>query len=108
MNNCVGKVQGLVSKLHAVRLVKSPIREPKKFRKTLESMQLTKINEVQIMKNTASVNGKLQQVIHLVDVKPVVFKPDVKPQPGQPIVTDDGCVLGFTEEHFVQYVEGKK
>eukprot|EP00055_Hartaetosiga_balthica_P001939 m.2374 g.2374 ORF g.2374 m.2374 type:complete len:109 (-) comp1769_c0_seq1:28-354(-) len=107
--NCSRAMMEAAAKLHAVRLVKSPIGQPGKYRKTLESLQLKKLNQMQFMKNTASVNGKLQQVIHLVDVKPLSFKPDMQPRPGQPIVSDDGVILGFTEEQFLKYVqEGAK
>lgn len=89
-------------KIHAVRLVKSPIRQPKTLRATLEKLKLKKLNHVVLHKNTPMVNGMIEKVIHLVEVKPLEFRPDAKTPDGRPFLTADGIVLGASEEDFLK------
>ncbi|EGD82256.1 50S ribosomal protein L30 [Salpingoeca rosetta] len=89
-------------KLHAVRLVRSPIGHPQALRDTLSLLELKRVNSVVIHKNTPVVNGMLNKVIHLVDVQPVQYRPDVKTADGKPFVTPDGVVLGASEEDFLK------
>jgi large subunit ribosomal protein L30 len=92
----------LPHKLHLVRLLGSPIRKPETVRKTLIALKLRRKDQTVIHKNTSSINGQLRKVMHLVDVQPITFRPDLKPKPGQPFLTDAGVILGHTEESFLQ------
>ena len=92
-------------KLHAVRLVRSPIGHPQKIRDTLQILQLKKVNGVVIHKNTPAINGMLNKVINLVEVKPVEFRPEAKTANGAPFVTPDGIVLGATEQDFLKAID---
>lgn len=68
----------LIPKLHAVTLIRSPIRQPHWERRTLIALKLTKMHKTMIHKNTATVNGQLAAVKHLIKVQPVVFRTDMK------------------------------
>ncbi|EDQ92373.1 uncharacterized protein MONBRDRAFT_30785 [Monosiga brevicollis MX1] len=92
-------------KLHLVRLVRSPIRNPESIRNTLKALGLHRRNQTVIHKNTSAVNGQLAKVLHLVDVRPVVFDAAASRIPGAPLVGDDGVVRGFTEEQLMQSAE---
>lgn len=61
----------IVHKLHAVRLVRSGIRQPWWEKRTLRALGLTRLHKVVIHKNTPAVNGLLRSVKHLVDIRPV-------------------------------------
>lgn len=97
-----GVLRTTASKLHAVRLVKSPIGQSKQLRAVLTGLNLKTLNHVEFHMNTPMVNGMLKKVIHLVDVQPVVFKPEVKTADGLPFVAEDGSVLGISEEDFLK------
>lgn len=61
----------IVHKLHAVRLIRSGIRQPWWEKRTLKALGLTRLHKVVIHKNTPAVNGLLRSVKHLIDIRPV-------------------------------------
>lgn len=61
----------VVHKLHAVRLIRSGIRQPWWEKRTLKALGLTRLHKTVIHKNTPAVNGLLRSVKHLVDIRPV-------------------------------------
>ena len=65
----------VIHKLHAVTLIRSGIRQPYWEKRTLKALGLTKLHKTVIHKNTATVNGLLNSVKHLIDVKPVIILP---------------------------------
>ena len=73
----------LTNKLHAVSLIRSGIRQPYWEKRTLKALGLTKLHKTVIHKNTATVNGLLKSVKHLIDVKPVTVFTDSKPKPNR-------------------------
>lgn len=97
--------------LHFVRLVRSPIGQTKEVRRTLEALQLTRLQATAVHKNTQSINGMLRSVMHLVKLRPLRFDADTPPPPGHegygPFLTDDGVVLGLGEEEFLQRMAGR-
>eukprot|EP00053_Salpingoeca_punica_P018553 m.182386 g.182386 ORF g.182386 m.182386 type:complete len:113 (+) comp17459_c2_seq3:1477-1815(+) len=97
-----------------VTLVRSGIGHPPKVRKTLEALQLTKMNKMMVMKNTPMINGMLKRVISCVEVKPIRFDPTPPADAvGATTLADgrkiffghDGIVRGVTEEEFVKAFE---
>lgn len=96
--------------LHFVRLVRSPIGQTEEVRRTLKVLQLNRLQATAIHKNTPSVNGMLRSVMHLVKLKPLRFDKNTPPPEGHggygPYLTDDGVVLGASEEDFLSMAEG--
>lgn len=97
--------------LHFVRLVRSPIGQTEEVRRTLKVLQLNRLQATAVHKNTVSVNGMLRSVMHLVKLKPLRFDKDTPPPEGHggygPYLTDDGVVLGASEEDFLNMVEDR-
>ena len=71
ISNMASKVRSVVHKLHAVTLIKSPIGQPWWEKRTVKFLRLNKLNKTVILKNTATMNGQLQAIKHLIDVKPI-------------------------------------
>eukprot|EP00049_Salpingoeca_infusionum_P018837 m.359018 g.359018 ORF g.359018 m.359018 type:complete len:104 (+) comp18372_c0_seq1:73-384(+) len=88
----------LPHKIHAVRLVRSPIGQSRDMRKTLELLNLTRLHQVAFHKNTPTVNGMLNKVVHLVEVSPVVFQSEKGD--GEAKITSGGQVT-VTEEQLL-------
>lgn len=65
------KVRSVVHKLHAVTLIKSPIGQPWWKKRTIKFLGLNKLHKTVIVKNTATMNGQLQAIKQLIDVKPI-------------------------------------
>ena len=63
--------KNVVHKLHAVTLIRSGIRQPWWEKRTIKGLGLTKLYKTVIHKNTATVNGKLRSVKHLIDIQPI-------------------------------------
>lgn len=70
-NNMASKVGSVLHKLHAVTLIRSPIGQPWWEKRTVKFLGLNKLNKTVIVKNTATMNGQLQAIKHLIDVKPI-------------------------------------
>jgi large subunit ribosomal protein L30 len=60
-----------ISKLFAVTLIRSGIRQPYWEKRTLKALGLTKLHKTVIHKNSPSVNGQLNAVKHLISIKPI-------------------------------------
>ena len=65
----------MAHKLHAITLIRSGTRQPYWEKRTLKALGLTKLHKTVIHKNTATVNGLLNSVKHLIDVKPITIVP---------------------------------
>lgn len=65
------RARTLVHKLHAVTLIKSAIGQPWWEKRTVKFLGLNKLQKTVILKNTDTINGQLQAIKHLIDVKPV-------------------------------------
>lgn len=70
-NNMASKVGSVLHKLHAVTLIRSPIGQPWWEKRTVKFLGLNKLHKTVIVKNTATMNGQLQAIKHLIDVKPI-------------------------------------
>ncbi len=57
-----------------VRLVKSPIGNAPRNKKTVQALGLRKINQVIFHDDTPSIRGMLHNVKHMVEVRPVEEK----------------------------------
>ena len=57
-----------------VKLVKSPIGNVPRNKKTVAALGLRKINQVVLHDDTASIRGMLHNVKHMVEVRPVEDK----------------------------------
>ena len=71
ISNMASKVRSVVHKLHAVTLIKSPIGQPWWEKRTVKFLRLNKLHKTVILKNTATMNGQLQAIKHLIDIKPI-------------------------------------
>lgn len=69
--NMASRARTLVHKLHAVTLIKSAIGQPWWEKRTVKFLGLNKLHKTVILKNTDTINGQLQAIKHLIDVKPV-------------------------------------
>ena len=65
------RAKAIVHKLHAVTLIKSPIGQPWWEKRTVKLLGLNRLQKTIIVKNTATMNGQLQSIKHLIDVKPI-------------------------------------
>ncbi|HDL90476.1 MAG TPA: 50S ribosomal protein L30 [Thermodesulforhabdus norvegica] len=54
-----------------VTLVRSPIGRPKKHRRILRALGLTKLNKSRVLYATPTIVGAVKKVVHLVDVEEV-------------------------------------
>jgi large subunit ribosomal protein L30 len=54
-----------------VKLVRSPIGSKPRNRKTLQALGLRRLNQVVIHEDSPSLRGMLQNVRHMVEVRPV-------------------------------------
>ncbi len=52
-----------------VTLVRSPIGKPRKHRRILQALGLTKVNKSRVLYATPTVVGAIKKVVHLVDVQ---------------------------------------
>ena len=71
ISNMASKVRSVVHKLHAVTLIKSPIGQPWWEKRTVKFLKLNKLHKTVIVKNIETMNGQLQAIKHLIDVKPI-------------------------------------
>ena len=71
----------LVSKLHAVTLIRSGIGCPYWRKRTLKALKLTKMHKTVIHKNCPSMNAHLASVKEFIKVQPVIFRNDVSKSP---------------------------
>ena len=97
-----------VHKLQVVRLIRSQIRNPERIRKTLTALGLGRIDSTVIHKNSATVNGQLQRVLHLVEVTPLKFDSSKASPTGAPFLCDSGLMLGCTEADVLAQVEQRE
>ena len=84
ISNMASRVKSIVHKLHAVTLIKSAIGQPWWEKRTVKFLGLNRLHKTVILKNTATINGQLQAVKHLIDVKPIeVVEEDKKTTGGE-------------------------
>ena len=76
------KVKSVLHKLHAVTLIKSAIGQPWWEKRTVKFLGLNRLHKTVIVKNTATLNGQLQAIKHLIEVKPIE------------VVDEDTCTKG--------------
>ncbi len=100
-----------IAKLHAVTLIRSPIRCNPKIRQTLTALGLTRMHKVVVHKNTPEINGMLRRVIQCVNVQPVVFNPTSAVSEAtaatavggkRAFFAPNGVVKGISEREFIQ------
>jgi len=65
------KAKAVVQKLHAVTQVKSCIGRPWWEKRTMKALGFSRLHQTIIHKNIPTVNGALQSVKHLLEIKPV-------------------------------------
>lgn len=58
-----------MSEMISVKLIKSPIGKPRKFRAVLMGMGLTRLNKTVQLENTNAVQGMVRKVAHMVKVE---------------------------------------
>ena len=75
------KMASKLPRLHAVTLIRSGIRQPYWEKRTLDALGLTKMHKTIYHKNTPSVNGLIRAVKHLVEVKPLTIRTDIRNSP---------------------------
>lgn len=93
------------AKLHFVRQVRSGINQPAGVQRTLAALRLRGLQQVAVLKNTPATNGMLGRVLHLVKIQPLRFAPARPAPPGSRFfLTDDGVVLGGTEEEYLAHM----
>ncbi len=58
-----------MSEVISIKLIKSPIGKPRKFRAVLQGMGLTKLNKTVELENTNAVLGMVRKVAHMVKIE---------------------------------------
>ena len=85
------QVGNKLPKLFAVTLIRSRTGRPWWTKRTLDALGLKKLRLTIIHKSTPSVNGLLNQVKDMVDIKPIDFRTDVENSPSKgEILLDNG------------------
>lgn len=80
-----------VPKLFAVTIKRSIIGRPWWTRRTVKALGFRKRNQTIVCKNTPSINGQLQHIKDMIEVKPVVIRTDVQNSPsGSELLLDNG------------------
>ena len=67
---------GMAHKLHAVTLVRSGIGRPWWEKRTLKVLQLERLKQTVVHKNTPAINGQIAAVKNLVKVCPILLHDD--------------------------------